>query len=101
MAQCSTWPGQSVSLLSEHLSQCGFHLVFSKCVGNMRDKCEFLGRDRGKIRILSDILKYKSHGLQGLNALKQHHIWNLRGVAMSSYDVISGWPVRGKPGTLP
>lgn len=95
VAQCSSWPSQSASLLSEHLRQCGFHLVFSKCVGNMKGHCEVLGRERGKIRILNDMLEYKSHGLQGLNTLKQPHIWNLCAGAMSSYEVISRWPVRG------
>lgn len=57
-AQCSNGSGQKASLPSKHLSQCGYHSLFSKAVEcNMRGKREFPGRDRGRIRVLGDMLK--------------------------------------------
>lgn len=59
VAQHSSWPVQSASLSSEHIIQGGHHLVFSKPEGcNLRGKHEFPGRNRSRIRILGDMLKY-------------------------------------------
>lgn len=58
VAQYSNGPGQSASLPSKHMSQYGYHSMFSKPVEcNMRGKREFPGRDRGRIRVLGDMLK--------------------------------------------
>lgn len=69
-------------------------MVIIRCFQScMRGKREFPGRDRGRLRIL---INTQSHVLKGLNALRQHHIWNLCGVATSRYEVTAGRPVTRK-----
>ena len=59
VAQHSNWPAQSASFSSECMIQGGHHLVFSKPEGcNLRGKHEFPGRNRSRIQILGDMLKY-------------------------------------------